>query len=83
MPLLLSRPSLFAHTIYQTLVFDAAFVEEGIAIEKTSVGEDLNGAWEGISEVILGNPEWFNAWLHAEKKCEYTGQTTSSFDSTS
>ncbi|KAJ2919243.1 hypothetical protein MD484_g1120, partial [Candolleomyces efflorescens] len=49
-------------------VFDAAFVEEGIAIEKTSVGEDLNGAWEGISEVILGNPEWFNAWLHAEKK---------------
>ncbi|RXW23851.1 hypothetical protein EST38_g1999 [Candolleomyces aberdarensis] len=67
-PLLLTRPSLFAHTIYQTLIFDAAFVEEGITIEKTTAGEASGGAWKGISEVILGNPEWFNAWLHAEKK---------------
>ncbi|KAF6766515.1 RINT-1 family protein, partial [Ephemerocybe angulata] len=68
-PNLLNHPSLFAHTIYQALIFDAAFVEEGFKLDNTSAGAmPESGRWGGISEVILGNPLWFNAWLQAEKK---------------
>jgi len=70
-PQLLSRPSLFAHLIYQTLEFDSALVGEGFKIESTSAAETSDEPWRGISEVILGNPGWFNAWLQAEKKCQF------------
>ena len=26
--------------------------------------------WEGISEVILGKKEWFEAWMEGERACE-------------
>jgi RAD50-interacting protein 1 len=81
MPSLLSHPSLLAHTIYQSLSFDAALIEKGFALSGTSAtrGEmrdsqgrsgDLAEKWTGVSEVILGRKEWFNAWLAGEKKCE-------------
>lgn len=60
---------MLAHTIYQTLSFDAAMLEEGFDVEGTSFS---NGSdeWDGISEVILGNPDWFETWLSAEKQCK-------------
>lgn len=69
-PLLLSRPSLLAHTIYQAISFDASMVEEGFHLGGTSaLKPDTDAAkWDGIGEVILGNPEWFEAWLTAEKQ---------------
>ncbi|PPQ63719.1 hypothetical protein CVT24_004299 [Panaeolus cyanescens] len=67
MPLLLNHPSLLAHTIYQTLAFDAAITEEGFNLQGTSAS-DSERAWEGVSEVILGNPDWFDVWLQAEKQ---------------
>lgn len=70
-PLLLSRPSLLAHTIYQAISFDASMIEEGFHLGGTSALKSGTDAakWDGIGEVILGNPEWFEAWLTAEKKC--------------
>jgi RAD50-interacting protein 1 len=53
---------LLAHTIYQALAFDAALVEEGFSLAN---GEE----WKGISDVILGRPEWFEKWLDGEKQC--------------
>ncbi|KAG2023112.1 RINT-1 family protein, variant 2 [Coprinopsis cinerea AmutBmut pab1-1] len=68
-PMLLSRPSLFAHTIHQAVIFDAAYVEEGFQLQGTSAQSegDPDATWEGISTVILSNYEWFNAWLQAER----------------
>jgi hypothetical protein len=68
-PLLLNHPSLLAHTIYEALTFDSALMEEGFDTQGTSLPDDVN-KWEGISEVILGNPEWFENWLTAEKSCK-------------
>jgi hypothetical protein len=69
-PLLLSRPSLLAHTIYQAISFDASMVEEGFHLGGTSaLKPGTDAKWDGIGEVILGNPEWFEAWLTAEKRC--------------
>ena len=44
-------------------------LEEGFDVEGTSF---YNGSdkWDGISEVILGNPDWFERWLSAEKQCK-------------
>jgi hypothetical protein len=75
MPSLLSRPSLLAHTIYQSLSFDAVLIEEGFVPSGTSTVGDRTGEngmekWAGVSEVILGKKEWFDAWLAGEKKCE-------------
>lgn len=44
-------------------------MEEGFDIQGTSLSDDVS-KWEGISEVILGNPEWFENWLTAEKSCK-------------
>ncbi|KAF8167795.1 TIP-1 family-domain-containing protein [Crassisporium funariophilum] len=65
-PMLLGHPSLLAHTIYQALSFDAAMLEEGFMLEGTS-DPDKKAKWDGICEVILGNPDWFEAWLTGEK----------------
>ncbi|KAF8973689.1 TIP-1 family-domain-containing protein [Flammula alnicola] len=66
-PLLLEHPSLLAHTIYQALSFDAAMIEEGFDLQGTTFSEDST-KWDGISDVILGNPDWFETWLMAEKQ---------------
>ncbi|KDQ20405.1 hypothetical protein BOTBODRAFT_183196 [Botryobasidium botryosum FD-172 SS1] len=71
-PALLDHPSLLAHTIYQTLLFDGTMRDGGFSLEGTlAVGEadgDAAPVWEGLSEVVLGNKEWFDTWLEAEKK---------------
>ncbi|KAJ3509803.1 hypothetical protein NLJ89_g5024 [Agrocybe chaxingu] len=69
-PILLDHPSLFAHTIYETLAFDSAMREEGFTLEGTSAGANQeNGVkWEGISDAILGNADWFETWLEGEKQ---------------
>ncbi|KAF9458336.1 TIP-1 family-domain-containing protein [Collybia nuda] len=68
-PTLLPHPPLLAHTIYQALSFDAALFEEGFQLLGTSATlTDQGGTWVGISEAILGNLEWFEVWLVAEKK---------------
>jgi hypothetical protein len=67
-PLLLNHPSLLAHTIYQTLSFDSAITEEGFSLDGTSFSRGTD-KWDGTSEVILGDPDWFETWLTAEKQC--------------
>ncbi len=68
--MLLEHPSLLAHTIYEALAFDAAILEEGFSLEGTSAAkEDEESKWEGITDVILGNADWFEIWLAAEKRC--------------
>jgi len=71
-PSLIPHPSLLAHTIYQALAFDAALVEEGFSLAGTSIGRKNVGGetWDGISEVILGTREWFEAWIEGERKCK-------------
>ncbi|KAJ3971227.1 TIP-1 family-domain-containing protein [Lentinula raphanica] len=71
-PSLLPHPSLLAHTVYQALQFDAALKEEGFELEGTSsvtkTGGDVSEPWTGVSEIILGKKEWFDAWLEGEKR---------------
>ncbi|KAG6891065.1 hypothetical protein C0995_014154 [Termitomyces sp. Mi166 len=68
-PVLLPHPSLLAHTIYQALAFEAALLDEGFMIQETSASQQLypEGKWQGTSEVILGNAEWFETWLRGEQ----------------
>ena len=73
MPVLLEYPSLLAHTIYETLAFDASILEEGFTLEGTSVAKDNETKWEGIIDIILGNADWFETWLGAEKECASSG----------
>ena len=73
-PSLLMRPSLLAHTIYQALAFDAALGEAGFGLSGTSAGHTVNpqeveDKWNGVSEVILGNKQWFDSWMEGERKC--------------
>ena len=68
-PLLLKHPSLLAHTIYQTLLFDSALTKEGFLLQGTS-SSDSGAEWAGISEIILGNSDWFETWLAGEKDCK-------------
>lgn len=81
-PALLPHPPILAHTIYQALTFDSALREAGFELRGTSAalsnsseslqGKDGKGGqkWEGISEVILGKKEWFEAWMEGERTCE-------------
>jgi RAD50-interacting protein 1 len=70
---LLRDPRLLAQTIYQALAFDSQLIEDGFSLVGTSTsqngGEHTN--WGGISDVMLGNKEWFDAWLEAERQCKY------------
>ncbi|KAK0198491.1 TIP-1 family-domain-containing protein [Armillaria mellea] len=68
-PLMLSHPSLLAHTIYQALSFDAALAEEGFTITDTSAQDAFESSkWPGVADIILGKKEWFDAWIDGEKK---------------
>ncbi|KAI0336160.1 hypothetical protein GY45DRAFT_1316243 [Cubamyces sp. BRFM 1775] len=71
-PALLAHPPILAHTIYQALAFDTALRDEGFDLPGTtavaSAGDSKESRWEGISEVILGRKEWFEAWVEGERK---------------
>lgn len=76
-PALLAHPPVLAHTIYQALTFDSSLKEESFDLAGTSKGrqssQKVSGTkdhWEGISEIILGRKEWFEAWMEEERKCE-------------
>jgi len=67
---LLPHPSLLAHTIYQALAFDAALIEAGFTISGTSASKGGVDEWHGVSDLILGNADWFETWVAGEKKCK-------------
>ncbi|CAL1696309.1 unnamed protein product [Somion occarium] len=70
-PSLIAHPPVLAHTIYQALSFDSALKEEGFELRGTSAAfasENDAPPWEGISEVILGKKEWFEAWMEGERQ---------------
>ena len=69
-PSLLPHPPLLAHTIYQALAFDAAIIEEGFQLAATSAAADRDEKWKGVSEIILGNVEWFESWVAGERRCK-------------
>ncbi|KAI0095281.1 TIP-1 family-domain-containing protein [Irpex rosettiformis] len=75
-PTLISHPPILAHTIYQALAFDSSLKEEGFDLGGTSAAatepqdkrsKAESSKWEGISEVILGEKEWFEAWMEGER----------------
>jgi hypothetical protein len=66
---LLEHPSLLAHTIYETLAFDASISDDGFTLEGTSARKNEETNWEGLIDVVLGNADWFETWLAAEKAC--------------
>lgn len=72
-PLLLDRPALLAHTVYQTVLFDDAVREGGFVLSGTSAG-GAGERWEGLTGVILREEGWFEKWLVGEKKCESAGR---------
>ncbi|KAJ8596789.1 hypothetical protein M405DRAFT_756987 [Rhizopogon salebrosus TDB-379] len=65
-PTLLSHPALLAHTVYQALTFDSNMRELGYEFV-ISTEAKKNEEKGGISSVILGQKEWFDAWLEGEK----------------
>ncbi|THH05559.1 hypothetical protein EW145_g4700 [Phellinidium pouzarii] len=66
-PALLPHPPLLAHTVYQALAFDDALREAGFSLSGT-LGNSGGDVWEGISDIILGSKDWFDAWLEGERK---------------
>lgn len=71
-PALLAHPPILAHTIYQALAFDTALRDEGFDLPGTTAAtpEDKEKHWEGISELVLGKKEWFEAWVEGERQCK-------------
>ncbi|KAI0344153.1 hypothetical protein BDW22DRAFT_1355453 [Trametopsis cervina] len=73
MSALVSHPPILAHTIYQALAFDSSLKEEGFALGGTSAStaqekdKQEEATWEGVSEIILGKKEWFEAWMEGER----------------
>jgi RAD50-interacting protein 1 len=72
---------LLAHTIYQSLIFDNAVRESGFSLKTTTGANPDNTdhnpskksySWEGLSNVILGKQEWFDAWVDGESKCKFS-----------
>ena len=80
-PALIPHPPVLAHTIYQALAFDSSLREEGFDLPGTSaaVGKDKGELtrWQGISEVILGRKDWFEAWMEGERACRCRSPTSS------
>jgi hypothetical protein len=73
MPELLQDPALLAQTIYQALMFDNQVKEDGFSLTGTlDPPLTVDGKveeWQGVSDVILGTKEWFDAWLEGERRC--------------
>lgn len=71
MPELLGDAALLAHTIYQSLLFDGQVKEDGFGLTGTFEALATEGKveeWPGVSDVILGNKEWFDTWLEGERR---------------
>lgn len=58
MPQLLNQASWLSHTISQVLQFDKNLLDD-FAYDQS------------ISNAVLSNPVWFNAWFGAEKTCMF------------
>jgi hypothetical protein len=56
-------PPVLAHTIFQTLEFD------NVLRSRNYRPRGLQGEWKGLSDLILGKKEWFEAWLEGEREC--------------
>lgn len=73
-PALILHPPVLAHTIYQALTFDTSLRDESFELGGTSAAVDKEkgevAKWQGISEVILGRKEWFEAWMEGERACK-------------
>lgn len=72
--MLLTRPALLAHTVYQSLIFDSSLRDMGYEfVQDKREAHDERGQAErgGISKVILDQKDWFSAWLEGEKKCGF------------
>lgn len=72
-PSILSHPSLLAHTIFQALAFDNSLRETGFDLKGTQDSRTDNDeqGWKGTAETILGNPDWFDSWEEAERRCKF------------
>lgn len=73
--MLLTRPALLAHTVYQSLLFDSSLRDMGYefvpANREAKEDEKREAERGGISKVVLDQKDWFNAWLEGEKKCMF------------
>jgi hypothetical protein len=83
-PRILDRPSLLAHTIYQTIVFDDAVRQGGFDIASTVAGRRAAAAaaatengtggagqeWQGLTGMILRDSGWYEHWVKGEKQCK-------------
>ncbi len=74
-PHLLPHPSLLAHTVYQTVVFDDAIRADEYDPQRTLAGvrQRQDGAdgppsWRGLTEALLGTADWFERWLEGERQ---------------
>lgn len=65
-PQILQQPALLSHTIHETLAFDQT-LRDRFAYTAPR-GSEFN---LGLAQVIVGNPEWFDAWLKMEKECKW------------
>ncbi|EST05340.1 RINT-1/TIP-1 [Kalmanozyma brasiliensis GHG001] len=64
MPSLLDHPSLLAHTVFQSLTFDADLC----STFPPSLTVLHSAGTRKLSDDILDNPLWFNRWLDGEKQ---------------
>jgi hypothetical protein len=60
MPQLVNHPNWLSHTIHQVLQFDKS-LQDDFAYDQ----------YASLSNVVLNNPSWFNAWFQGEKACKY------------
>ena len=56
--------------VYQALAFDGSMREDGFALAGTSAARSDGSQWLGLSDIILGRPDWFAAWLQGENECQ-------------
>lgn len=64
MPQVLQQPALLSHTIHEVLAFDQTLRDRYAYTAPESSQFHL-----GLAQVIVGNAEWFDAWLNMEKQC--------------
>ncbi|CAO3666413.1 unnamed protein product [Umbelopsis ramanniana] len=62
-PQIVQQPALLSHTIHETLAFDQTLRDRFAYTAPRGSGFNL-----GLAQVIVGNPEWFDAWLKMEKE---------------
>lgn len=65
MPQVLAQPALLSHTIHEVLSFDQTLRERYGFVAPEGSEFQL-----GLVQIIVGNPDWFDAWLKMEKQCK-------------